>query len=71
MGDQLNVHVQLVTVRREGHVVLDKAVDGNVRLFGDNLRATHNLAHIMETLKRSTSPERAEPASDRETGQLN
>ena len=67
---KLNVHVQLVT--REGHVVLDKAVDGNVRFFGDNLRATHNLAHnIAETLKRSTLPERAEPVSDRETGQSN
>ncbi|HMG84183.1 MAG TPA: hypothetical protein VK574_00485 [Terracidiphilus sp.] len=65
---KLNVHVQLVT--REGHVVLDKSVDGNVRFFGDNLRATHNLAHnIAETLKRSTLPERAEPVSDRETGQ--
>ena len=65
---KLNVQVQLVT--REGHVVLDRAVDGNVRFFGDNLRATHNLAHnIVETLKRSTLPERSEPVSDRESGQ--
>jgi hypothetical protein len=65
---KLNVHVQLVT--GEGYVVLDKAVNGNVRFFGDNLRATHNLAHnIAETLKRSTLPERAEPVSNQETGQ--
>ena len=65
---KLNVRIQLVT--RDGHVVLENVVNGNVRFFGDNLRATHNLAHnIAETLKRSTLPERAEPVSDRETGQ--
>jgi hypothetical protein len=53
---KLNVRIQLVT--REGHVVLEKVVDGNVRLFGDNLRATHNLAHnVAVVLKRSTLPE--------------
>jgi hypothetical protein len=53
---KLNVRIQLVT--REGHIVLEKVVDGNVRLFGDNLRATHNLAHnVAVVLKRSTLPE--------------
>jgi hypothetical protein len=53
---KLNVRVQLVT--REGHVVLENVVDGNVRFIGGNLRATHNLAHnVAVTLKRSTLPE--------------
>ena len=56
---KLNVRVQLVT--REGHVVLEKVVDGNVRFIGGNLRATHNLAHnVALTLKQSTLPEQAE-----------
>src|SRR3984893_3838528 len=53
---KLNVRIQLVT--REGHVVLENGVDGNVRFFGGNLRATHNLAHnVAVALKRSTLPE--------------
>ena len=36
------VRTQLVT--REGKIVLDRTVDGAVRFFGSNLRATHNLA---------------------------
>lgn len=61
---KLNVRVQLVT--RGGIVVMDKVVNGNVRFFGDNLRATHNLArNVAGTLKRSTLPER----SDRVPGQ--
>jgi hypothetical protein len=53
---KLNVRIQLVT--REGHVVLENVVDGNVRFIGGNLRATHNLAHnVAVTLKRSTLPE--------------
>jgi hypothetical protein len=55
---KLNVRIQLVT--REGHVMLEKVVDGNVRFIGGNLRATHNLAHnVAATLKRSTLPEQA------------
>ena len=52
---KLNVRIQLVT--REGHVVLEHAVEGDVRFIGSNLRATHNLAHnIAVTLKRSVLP---------------
>jgi hypothetical protein len=40
---KLNVGVQLLTA--DGRVVFDQVVDGNVRFFGNNLRATHNLAH--------------------------
>jgi len=49
---KLNVRVQLVA--GDGHLLLDRPVEGDVRFFGDNLRATHNLAHnIAKTLKRS------------------
>ena len=40
---KLNVRIQLIT--REGQVVEEHVVDGNVRFIGGNLRATHNLAH--------------------------
>ncbi len=39
---KLTVWSQIVT--REGKIVLERRVNGNVRLFGSNLRATHNLA---------------------------
>jgi len=39
---KLSVRIQLVT--REGKIALDHTVNGNVRFFGSNLRATHNLA---------------------------
>src|SRR5437879_3745429 len=52
---KLNVRIQLVT--REGKVVLEHVVEGNVRFIGSNLRATHNLAHnVTVTLKRSVLP---------------
>jgi hypothetical protein len=58
---KLNVRSQLVT--SDGKVVLEKVVDGNVRFFGGNLRATHNLAHnIAVQIKESTLPE-AKPAT--------
>jgi hypothetical protein len=53
---KLNVRIQLVT--REGQVVQEHVVDGNVRFIGGNLRATHNLAHnVAATLKKSTLPQ--------------
>jgi len=55
---KLNVTVQLVA--RDGKVVLEKVVDGNVRLFGNNMRATHNLArNAAKSLKESTIPSAA------------
>ncbi len=52
---KLNVRSQLSTP--EGQVVLERVVDGNVRFFGGNLRATHNLArNVAETLKKSELP---------------
>jgi len=64
---KLNVRIQLVT--REGHVVLEHVVDGNVRFIGGNLRATHNLAHnVAATLKKSPLPEQAAVLPEKETG---
>ena len=66
---KLNVRIQLVT--REGHVVLENVVDGNVRFIGGNLRATHNLAHnVAVTLKRSTLPEQVDLIPKQETGKM-
>jgi hypothetical protein len=38
----IKADVQLVT--RDGHILLDRQVEGKVRLFGGNLKATHDLA---------------------------
>ncbi len=49
---KLTVQSQLIT--RDGQIVLDRTVQGNVRFFGSNLRATHNLArNIAEVIKQS------------------
>jgi hypothetical protein len=49
---KLSVRSQLVT--REGKIVLDRTVNGNVLFFGSNLRATHNLArNIAKMIKES------------------
>jgi hypothetical protein len=51
---KLTVRSQLLT--REGKVVLERTVNGDVRFFGSNLRATHNLAHnIAKTIKQPSS----------------
>jgi Domain of unknown function (DUF4410) len=39
---KLKVRTRLITA--DGKIVLDRTVQGNVRFFGSNLRATHNLA---------------------------
>jgi hypothetical protein len=53
---KLTVRSQLLT--REGRVILERTVNGDVRFFGSNLRATHNLArNIAKTLKESSWPE--------------
>lgn len=49
---KLTVQSQLIT--RDGKIVLDRSVQGNVRFFGSNLRATHNLArNIAKGIKES------------------
>jgi hypothetical protein len=50
---KLTVRSQLLTPK--GEVVLERTVNGDVRFFGSNLRATHNLAHsIAKTIKQSS-----------------
>jgi hypothetical protein len=50
---KLTVRSQLLT--REGKVVFERTVNGDVRFFGSNLRATHNLAHnIAKTINQSS-----------------
>ena len=52
---KLKVRTQLCT--RQGQVVWEHVVNGNVRFFGGNLRATHNLAHnVADSIKQSTLP---------------
>ncbi len=59
---KLTVRSQLLT--REGKVVLERTVNGDVRFFGSNLRATHNLArNIAKTLKESSWPDFREPTA--------
>jgi hypothetical protein len=53
---KLKVRSQLCT--REGQIVLERELNGNVRFFGGNLRATHNLAHnVAKAIKQSKLPE--------------
>jgi len=55
---KLKVRSQLCT--REGQIVLERVVDGNVRFFGGNLRATHNLArNVARAIQQSPLPEPA------------
>jgi hypothetical protein len=65
---KLTVRSQLLT--REGEVVLERTVNGDVRFFGSNLRATHNLVrNIAKTIKQSHVPGSGQPTAIL-TGQL-
>ena len=65
---KLTVRSQLVT--REGKVVVERTVNGNVRFFGSNLRATHNLArNIAKTITQSSWSSSGQPTTT-VTGQL-
>jgi hypothetical protein len=65
---RLTVRSQLLT--REGKVVCERTVNGDVRFFGSNLRATHNLAHnIAKTIKQSSWSGSGQPTAIL-TGQL-
>jgi hypothetical protein len=65
---KLTVRTQLVT--REGKVVLERTVNGDVRFFGSNMRATHNLArNIAKAIKQSSWTEADQPTAGL-TGQL-
>jgi hypothetical protein len=66
---KLRVRAQLCT--REGQVVLERVSNGNVRFFGDNLRATHNLAHnVANAIKHSTLPDLPPSSGDSKTTAL-
>lgn len=59
---KLSVRSQLRT--REGKVLLERTVNGDVRFFGSNLRVTHNLAHnIAKTIKQSSWPGSGQPTA--------
>jgi hypothetical protein len=65
----LNARIRLYT--REGDLVLDNVVEGDVGFTGSNSRATHNLAHnVAVALKRSTLPDTAIVASEREAASV-
>lgn len=65
---KLTVRSQLLT--REGKVVFERTVNGNVRFFGSNLRATRNLArNIAKTITQSSWSSSGQPATT-VTGQL-
>jgi len=52
---KITVRTQLCS--RDGAVVLERTVDGNVRFLGSNLRATHNLArNVAKAIERSSLP---------------
>jgi hypothetical protein len=64
---KLKIHIQLIT--RNGHVVLEQVVAGNVRFIGDNLRATNKVAHnAAKILKRSPLPQPATLIARQSTG---
>ena len=53
---KVKVRSELCT--REGQVVLERELNGNVRFFGDNLRVTHNLARsVAKAISQSALPE--------------
>jgi hypothetical protein len=59
---KLTVRSQLLT--REGKVVFERSVNGDVRFFGSNLRATHNLAHnIAKTIEQSSLSGSGQPTA--------
>jgi len=62
---KLNVRSQLRTP--QGQVVLERVINGNVRFFGGNLRATHNLArNVADTIRHSTLPQPAPAVAESE-----
>jgi len=52
---KLTVRSQLCS--RDGRIILERTVNGNVRFLGSNLRATHNLArNVAKTIEQSSLP---------------
>jgi hypothetical protein len=66
---KLRVRTQLCT--REGQVVLESVSNGNVRFFGGNMRATHNLArNVAKAIKQSTLPDAMPSLGNSKTPEL-
>lgn len=64
---RINVRSQLCT--RDGKVVLERMVNGNVHFFGSNLRATHNLArNVAKEIKQSPLPDPSAPTTEQKSG---
>jgi hypothetical protein len=63
----LTVQSQLIT--RDGKIVLERTVNGNVRFFGSNLRATHNLARNIAKVINESELRESVPANAVLTGQ--
>ena len=58
---KLTVRAQLST--RDGKIILERTVNGNVRFMGSNLRATHNLAHnVAKAITKASLPEASSSA---------
>jgi hypothetical protein len=52
---KVKVHIQLLT--RDGQVLLERSIGGNVRFMGENLSATNKVAtHTRKALKQSSFP---------------
>ena len=67
---KVNVEIQLLTL--DGRVVLERSIQGNVRFFGENLRAAGKVAHnVAKVLNRSTLPERSTPVAEKASGSGN
>lgn len=67
---KLTVRSQLLT--RDGKILLERTVEGNVRFMGSNLRATHNLArNVAKAIKQSSLPEPSFSASSRANNSAN
>jgi hypothetical protein len=63
---KLTVRSQLC--RRDGTVVLERTISGNVRFMGSNLRATHNLArNVAKAIQQTSLPQ---PQTPIQGGQL-
>lgn len=61
---KLTVRSQLCT--RDGKIVVERTVNGNIRFMGSNLRATHNLArNIAKVIKQSSLPEASSTLAQR------
>ena len=53
-GGATTLKVRTQLCKRDGEVVFERVIDGNVRFFGGNLRATHNLAHhVADAIKQA------------------